>query len=720
MNRTLLTGLLVALLAGVTLTPVANAGLLRDSPIIGPLLPTEEDCAGFVVLAFLCEELVPVIDDVDGLTEVVPTPEEVISAFCAEFDEENQADCEEALAEGDVFYFTGPLPTTCLGTVADQTCTTGLIAYVSGIATAALGAVQGAAGEVVGDCEDPECLLGNVQAIVLGDCEPGPDFPACVIGNIDAFLADLIAALAVNPQDVLDIIFPPDAPIVVAVAVTAPSDADQQEGTGATYTFTVSNDGDQEDTFDLVLNDEGSGWATLVGPASVTVAAGASADVDVDVVISLGDFPDAFVISLTATSQADDTVSDSGSFTVSSTEDAGGKVHVVIPNTNTVFTLDTTGLVAPTAGSASSTSFIVSLQDDNGFTDIDNDLLSVSLEGPETLMVVLTAADVSDDGGTFTRTFTFDLDFPAYLKDGTYTVVADYDGTELTDDFGVANVAPVLDGPAEATYVLGQVEKGPVLSDPVALNLDDDNWGAYDASSVVELDNVAFVVSFGGVPVDISSALVIQVDQGSGFASVPANGVLDLSLLSRVADPLDLDVRLDYNGDLVPIGTYLVTAQAFDDDGSGSAIVELFELEIRPENYGFFMEVDDGGDGVQSSATAAGQVATTSADPVEVSFTGTFAAESIEVNLGQFKRTSPASPAASFTAQNAKVLVYDQADLLDTPLEVNLVGGVASVDLNALGAAGNSVYLVFEYTVPLGTPAGSYSAVLDIVGTSAE
>ena len=84
-------------------------------------------------------------------------------------------------------------------------------------------------------------------------------------------------------------------------------------GETLTYTVTITNTGNAPDTYDLVASDN-SGWSPSVSPPSITLAPGASDNATLSVTIpenALGCTQDN--ITVAATSQADNTVSDSAS-----------------------------------------------------------------------------------------------------------------------------------------------------------------------------------------------------------------------------------------------------------------------------------------------------------------------------------------------------------------------------------------------------------------------
>jgi len=123
----------------------------------------------------------------------------------------------------------------------------------------------------------------------------------------------------------------------VKLSITPPRDVDisvspsYQSGLpGATlnYTVTIANMGNLSDTYDLVAGDN-SGWSPTVFPASITVLPGTSENATLSVTVpmnAMGCTQDN--VTVTATSQADNTISDSASCIAHATIVRGVEVSV--------------------------------------------------------------------------------------------------------------------------------------------------------------------------------------------------------------------------------------------------------------------------------------------------------------------------------------------------------------------------------------------------------
>lgn len=102
----------------------------------------------------------------------------------------------------------------------------------------------------------------------------------------------------------------------VAVTVSAPADQSGDPGQTLTYTFNIQNTGNSQDTFNLAATSSKS-WALSLPTAVGPVAAGATASANVDITIPEKAKPGTQdVLTLTATSQADNTVNDSACVTM--------------------------------------------------------------------------------------------------------------------------------------------------------------------------------------------------------------------------------------------------------------------------------------------------------------------------------------------------------------------------------------------------------------------
>lgn len=115
------------------------------------------------------------------------------------------------------------------------------------------------------------------------------------------------------------------------VQVLAPADQAGAPGSTVDLVFAVQNFQDAEDTFDLEAASD-LGWAvSLPDGDTVTLAAGESATIIVRVIVPAGTEELIDTITLTSTSQADDSVTNSDSVQVSNTEeegtDNGGRHH---------------------------------------------------------------------------------------------------------------------------------------------------------------------------------------------------------------------------------------------------------------------------------------------------------------------------------------------------------------------------------------------------------
>jgi len=97
------------------------------------------------------------------------------------------------------------------------------------------------------------------------------------------------------------------------VEVEAPADDEVIEAGEYKYNFTVKNTGDMEDTYNITISEEGS-W--LVDTSEIILASGEKKNVTATLKIPGEDITEENTVTLTATSQNDNTVWDSDSFTV--------------------------------------------------------------------------------------------------------------------------------------------------------------------------------------------------------------------------------------------------------------------------------------------------------------------------------------------------------------------------------------------------------------------
>lgn len=418
---------------------------------------------------------------------------------------------------------------------------------------------------------------------------------------------------------------------------------------------------------------------------------------------------------------SDGSLADTDSVTIHVSPPAGSETSsVTLADTGIELSLDPGAFVGPVAGVASSSGITAILHTLNGVGQLDNSKLSASLTGPQGLDEALSfgaTADSNPEGDANTqRDFQYDLAFPGRLKGGPYQFAATYDSSSpVTHVFNVANVAPTLGitAPVTQTFTAGV---GAIATDPVSLSLDDANWGGY-TGTVTELDSL----TLSGVP----SGLAFEVSTDGGSTWGPVGSLSDdLSAVQNGAGALDLQVRLTSADGEVPDGPAVVTAVLSDQSGATSPPVTLFTLTILPENFGFFFGVDDGGDGITlgSGAVSPGSRVTSSSDPVQVSFIGTFDADAVVVNIGDFACSCGDSFSAynADPAKNAKVLLYATPDLAGTPLEATIDNtGAAGFDLtsSALGAAGSALYVVLDVYVPAGHAPGAYTGTVDIQAT---
>lgn len=398
-----------------------------------------------------------------------------------------------------------------------------------------------------------------------------------------------------------------------------------------------------------------------------------------------------------------------------------------VEGTDADLSLDSLDFTGPVAGVASDTTLTAIVHDLNGVDTLDDGLLASSLTGPQGLDEALdftSATDSAPEGDTDTqRAYLYDLSFPERLQDGSYLFATTYGPSAPVEHlFSVANVAPTLDSDAVVTqtFLAGH---GAFVTDPVALTLDDANWGGFAGNAVVELEDL----TLSGVPL----GLVFQVSDDGGETWTDVSGLShDLSAVLNGDGALGLLVRLSSPDGFVPQGVSAVSAVLTDQSAAASDPVPLFALTILPENYGFFFGVSDGGDGIAigSGAVTPGTRNSSAADPVAVAFTGTFDADALVVSIGRFQCVT-AGCDDSFGAYNAdplkngKVLLYGTPDLSDAPVELPVTStGAAGFDLTAglLGAAGSTLYVVLDLYVPAGLDEGSYVGTVNIDATGDE
>lgn len=384
------------------------------------------------------------------------------------------------------------------------------------------------------------------------------------------------------------------------------------------------------------------------------------------------------------------------------------ELNITVLDTGTVFTLDPNGFTRPVGGVSSSQDVITSLQDDNGFGDIDAAGMTVVVKQPAGLPDIdITDPAPEDNTTTFTRNFTNTV-AGTYFKDGAYQVNASSGGGFVNEDFAVVNEAPT---------VIGNGQSGSGLEDVGDLFLgnftvDDGNWGSIGAETVTEVAAADIrVVDNVGTPV--TEFVIRSAPEGSPLAPTDS---IDLSALALDGGGQEIDFEVSYVANAVAPGSYTVQAQATDDDTTVSGWQDVFTLDIEAANVGFFLQIDDGGNGIDLGSAAPGESTDSSGDPVNVTFTGTEAAASLFLMVGDFEDAG----SNSFASDGTTVEVYANEDLSGVPLTGTVAEGVVTVALaGGLGAAGGSVYVVFETTVPLGTPAGDYSADIDFIGIPA-
>jgi hypothetical protein len=415
---------------------------------------------------------------------------------------------------------------------------------------------------------------------------------------------------------------------------------------------------------------------------------------------------------------------DNVSIQVRRTTDVAG---VGVNDSTTTLSLDSSAFVVPAAGTASASDITAVLSDRNGVQQLDNSLLLSRLTGPQDLDESLDFAAVTDssrpgDQSPTLRAFRYDLDFPARLQDGTYQFATTYNGNgPATRSFDVANVAPTLAMGArvDETFTAGH---GAFVTDPVTLTLDDANWGGFGDTPVTELKHL----TLSGIP----SGMVLQISDDAGATWANVTGpTYDLSDVENGTGAYVLQVRLASPTGVVPAGNRNVTAVLSDQLDAASATRTLFGLTIRPENFGFYFGVNDGGDGISLRDVDPGNRTTSEDDPVAVSFTGTFDADALVVTIGRFSCT-PASascndsfgPYNSNPAYSAKVRLHGQADLSDDPVEAPVdPTGAAGFDLASIrqdtpgfATAGSAVYVVLDIFVPGGIDAGHYIGAVNV------
>jgi hypothetical protein len=718
---------------------VACLSALPGEPPVG-----ESDvCAALAPLGAASDDLATCLDEVAAAAENVPDADETVCGATTAGGETadeclgNELDARQAALIAAAAAVTAP----AIGTVAisDTTPTVGQQVTVTAPFTTFLTRLPGPAAGLSTNQSTPVQAAVAALDDVSGSAS-GVAGASVTVNNLAHTLAATFTPSAAGPAT-LTITLTYSNDTLNALA-GGPLDAFVSDAADALVNAFVPNQapnavaGDQTVTeFDLVTlsgaasSDPDNGpqplsfaWTQLSGTTVALSGAGTSAATFTAPEVSGA--PQSLVFRLTV---SDGDLSDMDDVTIM-VKSATSVGEVTTADPDAVLSLDAGDFAGPIAGVASDTTVTAILHDLNGVDTLDNGLLSSSLTGPQGLDETLgftSATDSAPEGDTDTqRDFLYDLSFPERLQDGAYQFATTYGGSSpVTHDFVVANVAPTLAADAVVTheFIAGH---GAFVTDPVTLTLDDANWGGFAGTDVTELQDL----TLSGV----LTGLVLQVSTDGDTWTDVAGLSHDLSAVANDGSGAqELLVRLASPDGFVDQGVaVVVTAVLSDQSAAESLPVPLFTLTIRPENYGFFFGVDDGGDGISigSGSVVPGTRNDSGADPVAVAFTGTFDADALVVSIGRFTCVSAGCDDSfgaynSDAAKNGIVKLYGTPDLSDVPVQLPVgSAGSAGFDLTGLplGVAGSTLYVVLDLYVPAGLDAGTYVGTVNIDATGDE
>ncbi|MBS3816805.1 MAG: hypothetical protein KGY76_04505, partial [Candidatus Thermoplasmatota archaeon] len=250
-----------------------------------------------------------------------------------------------------------------------------------------------------------------------------------------------------------------------AVTVYAPPDQTEASSGTYTYSYDVENPGGSQDTYDLTATASQSGWSASSQQSSVTVSSGGTETVNVDVSIPTGVGGESCDVTLEATSQNDNTVSDSDFMTVTLQENLGVTVSAPSDSTesssgtytysydvqndgNTQDTYDLTATASQSGWSASSQRSSVTVSP-GGTETVNVDVSIPTGAGGESCDVTLEAASQSD-------TTVSDSDFMTVTlqENLVVTVTAPSDRTESSSGTYTYSYEVENNGNTEDTYDL--------------------------------------------------------------------------------------------------------------------------------------------------------------------------------------------------------------------------------------------------------------------------
>lgn len=370
------------------------------------------------------------------------------------------------------------------------------------------------------------------------------------------------------------------------------------------------------------------------------------------------------------------------------------------------------------------------LRNNNGLELVDDQLVAFTVSGPQGLSVPEGIDSQADSGAPeqgecltdqclVVRQYVYDLTFPSRLADGDYSVNATYNGAgPAPATFTVANVAPTIDG-ALASHS-GRASF-PATTSVSTVSVDDVNWGSYNGAGVSELATLTFEVR-DELDALVASGFTFETDL-DGDATFTATPSLALSGLTNNA-AVNIPVRVSYD-DLVADGVYTVTAIVTDDNGATDE-VDILSILLVPFNFGFTIEIDDGGDGIELNDGADvqpdGSVYDTSTDPLSIDITGTLGAAALELGIADF---TSATTDDVITVEGMTVRIYSDGQMIGVD-EPAFSGEVADnqlvVDLLAasLGASGTTLRIVLDLQVLPGADAAEYSSAIDVLSLADE
>ncbi|MBS3817795.1 MAG: hypothetical protein KGY76_09570, partial [Candidatus Thermoplasmatota archaeon] len=270
----------------------------------------------------------------------------------------------------------------------------------------------------------------------------------------------------VTDMDSMTVTFEPERDVIV----TAPGDQTEKDTGNHTYSFVVENNGTIEDTYDLTVETSTQNWtADVIG--QVTIAAGTVETVDVTVNIpENAGYGDSSDITLTATSQNDTGVTDSGvmtltymSHTLTVQDPDHGTIYVegaAVTETQESFVYSAGELVDIEAVGDENYHFLEWIGDNETIVDTKSNGTSVTMDDNYTITAEFTtepevARVTIDPSENQTITAGDEIDFSAEAYDENDNLITDTDTDfdwQNTDETGLFDETETSEYEVTATY----------------------------------------------------------------------------------------------------------------------------------------------------------------------------------------------------------------------------------------------------------------------------